>query len=123
MPAARLIPTALCLAAGAALWLLSVIAQRSWPEQVPPLVALAVAGALIAIPRLRRRSIELLGHLSHPSPRARLVTAIAVAFVSFAYLAFTAHRQQRYLGPHWHDEHAYLLQAHMLALEARLWMP
>lgn len=122
MPASRLIHIPL-LALGLALWLIAVIAQRSWPEQIPAFAALLISAALIAIPPIRRRCLVLLDRLANPSPHTRFLAAAAITALSFLYLAFTAHWQDRYLGPYWHDEHSYLLQAHMLALEGRLWMP
>ena len=50
------------------------------------------------------------------------VPFVVVAAGAFVYLLGSALLYQRDLSPHLHDEHSYLIQAHMLA-RGRLWMP
>jgi hypothetical protein len=88
---------------------------------IPSVVALA--GATVAfVPHLGERLSRVIDRLRHPSPRTRANVSLAVAVISAMYLAVTAYSHGREFFPRIHDEHSYLLGAHMLA-RGRLWMP
>ena len=62
------------------------------------------------------------GRLTNPSPRGRLLTAVALTLLATIYLYFTARFQHRDLSPILHDEYCYLIQTKMLAA-GHLWLP
>jgi hypothetical protein len=102
-------------AVGLAVWLTAGGGVAQWHRQLPLVVALVLAVVIVIIPRSRRLIESLIAHAAHPTPTRRAQTAVAVALVASLYLGFTAHRQGRYLRPHWHDELSYAVQARMLA--------
>lgn len=102
-------------ALGLATWLTAGGGIANWHRQLPVVVSAVIAATLVLIPRTRRIIESAIDHAAHPTPRRRAQTAVAVAAVASLYLAFTAHRQGRYLRPHWHDELSYAVQIRMLA--------
>src|SRR5688500_12800871 len=81
-----------------------------------------VAVLVAAIPTVRETALGLLAKWRTPSPATRRWVAIFVAALAAIYLLATALYQERDFFPRFHDEHAYMLQAQMLA-RGRLWMP
>ncbi|HYE18657.1 MAG TPA: hypothetical protein VEA69_09445 [Tepidisphaeraceae bacterium] len=84
--------------------------------------AAALIVALFAVPALRRRAVRAVEFLRAPSPRARRITALALAVGAFAYFLTTALAAERQFRPALHDEYAYTIQAR-LAAQGRLWAP
>ena len=115
---------ALVLVAGVAGWLwLNVRVARtlSWGIAVPPVIGL-LAMSLLLIRPVRAFVSQAFDRLRNPDPCKRASTGIVVTIAAGLYLAFTANVHARDLFPRIHDEHSYLLGAHMLA-RGRLWMP
>jgi hypothetical protein len=109
-------------AVGLAIWLTAGGGVANWHRQLPVVVSVVTAATLTLIPRTRRIIESTIDHAAHPTPSRRAQTAVVVAVVASLYLAYTAHRQGRYLRPHWHDELSYAVQVRMLA-SGRLAMP
>lgn len=122
--------------AGVQLWLIRGDAQ--WPENRQLIltgIAVIAAMALLAFPATRRLLVgdgretsespakpALLDRVRFPSGVMRGAIFILLAAGSGYYLYATARSQGRSFTPIIHDEHAYLIQAQMLA-RGRLWMP
>jgi hypothetical protein len=64
----------------------------------------------------------IIERLRHPSPRARVLTFIAIWLLSSLYFTVSTVIHGRDLLPKSHDEHSYVIQTQMLA-RGRLWMP
>jgi hypothetical protein len=109
--------TVACLVVGGLL-----VAGFAWP--VPSwrrrLIFAAVAMVLAAVPTTREFLLRLLSRWRTPKPATRRWVAIFVAAIGTIYLLGTAVYQQRDFFPRFHDEHAYMLQARMLA-HGELW--
>lgn len=116
--ATRRLITILLLILGVQLWLL--VGRSYWGSNLQ-LKSFVVIFAASALPWFHRPIARLLDRLRNVSVRTRTVIALAIIPLAFTYLFYTAHRQQRMLFPHTHDERMYLLQARMLAT-GKLWM-
>ena len=120
MPRAAL--TLALLAPGVALVLLLDPFHAGHPFGLRRWFVVALAVAIAVVPPVSRAIMAALNWARHPSPRARAVTAAAIAVLASAYFLFTAVNQGRDLFPKTHDDQSYYLQMQMLA-EGRLWMP
>jgi hypothetical protein len=115
--------TMLLLAGGAQAWILLGRSDLGERRQVlAAALALLAAVVLWVVPALRVRVTSLAARLTDPSPRAKRLTAVAIALASCAYLYATARGQHRDFAPVLHDEYAYVLQSKMVA-GGHLWMP
>jgi len=84
---------------------------------------LVVAAAFVTvIPGVRRFAGRVIDRLRETSPAARRRTTLMIWVIASAYLAWTAHQQERDLAPRVHDEASYTIQARMVA-SGRLWQP
>lgn len=90
---------------GALRW--AIIGCASIPSLLAPVAALVQRG---------------LDRIRHPSPRAAMRAAVAIAILAAAYFILTAWLQDRDLFPKTHDDSSYMIQMQMLA-RGRLWMP
>src|SRR3954466_1367238 len=92
----------LLLLYGVGLWLV-VMKGIAFRHHQTTLVAIA---ALLAMVRPVARAIACaLDALVEPSPRARLITTIAIFIAAGFYLYFQASHQQRSFAPRYHDEY------------------
>ena len=113
--------------AGILLWINVLWAgyNGSMPIQLLNAIQLKLLGlctVVLLIGKLRRSLANALDRLRHPSPRARLVTALLVSCVAGAYLFATALHQHRDLFPKLHDEQMHLVQMQLIA-QGKLWLP
>jgi hypothetical protein len=110
------------LALGVALLLLLDPMHAGHPFGLRRWLVVAAAVTVAVIPPVSRTIGAGLNWARYPSPRARAVTATAIALLASAYFLFTALNQGRDLFPKTHDDQSYYLQMQMLAV-GRLWMP
>lgn len=104
----------LLLGAGGALVSLSEVGWRHW-------TALGLA-AVVALSPASAKVFRWSQRMRRVSPRARVVTTVAVFIASLGYLTFTAFRQDRPLYPKYHDNQSYAIQAQIIA-SGKLWLP
>ncbi|MEA2734959.1 MAG: hypothetical protein QOE14_1410 [Humisphaera sp.] len=118
-PTLRRISTLLLLVVGVEIWL--VIGRGQYGSS-PPLHVMIPLIAVASLPPVYRRVANWLERLRHPSPRARMITALAVFAAATTFLIWTGFYQDRNLFPRVHDEQMHGLQVQMLS-RGRLWMP
>ena len=117
-PTVRKITAGLLLVVGVQLWL--IVGRSQWGN-LPHWWVWAAILIVSLVPALNRLIVRALDRVATPTPRTRLMIALAVAVVAGGYLYFTALRQQRDFFPKILDEGSYAIQARMLAA-GRLWM-
>ncbi len=109
-------------ALGAFAWAIWVSGMFTLPGRAQPVVMIAAVVIGVGV-WLRPAQSELaLSALRRPTPRGLFWGTVGVAVLSSAYFLVTALVQDRYLGPRYHDDCVYLIQAQMLKA-GRLWMP
>ncbi len=107
------------LAAGAIYWL----GIFGW-DSVYKLLILAIVIALIAafLPSMGQRLSQMIEQLNVALAPRRIRTAVLLSVIVAGYLLCYTWANRELLFVKFNDEHAYLIQAHMLA-QGRLWMP
>lgn len=121
-PAGRittLLPAALTLAVGVALWATCLRADVGSPSEWG---AALVAVAAASVPAVRRRVVRFLDRIRRPSPATATKAAVVISLTAATYLGLTAYWQGADFVLRLTDEPSYLIQARMLAA-GRLWMP
>jgi 4-amino-4-deoxy-L-arabinose transferase-like glycosyltransferase len=113
----------LFLAGGVHFWILLGRAQLGERRQlIAAVLAVILAIVVWAVHPLRRIVAGVSNGIAHSSTPGRLITAIAIAILSTAYLYATARYQHRDFSPILHDEYSYLIQAKMLS-SGHFWLP
>lgn len=114
---------AVLLLAGVALYGACLPGGNGGPaSRLPPqLLGWALAPLALLTP-VGRGLLALRRRLNNPRPRSVALATLVISVVSATYFLLSAMHQGRGLEPHFQDEHAYLVQARILA-RGRLWMP
>ncbi|HEX3356073.1 MAG TPA: glycosyltransferase family 39 protein [Tepidisphaeraceae bacterium] len=97
------------------------------PRAVAPVPALgwilaAVSILICTIPALNSPILSRLEAIRDSTMTHRAIASFFISLLAIAYLAFTAHHQNRDFFPKTLDDQSYVIQMHMLA-QGKLWMP
>jgi hypothetical protein len=94
-----------------------------WALIAKLVVGMSVVGLVVRlVPSMRSAASRPFDAIQKPTTQTRVLTFLFITSIATLYFCLHANWVQRTRFPRIHDEHAYLLQARMLA-DFRLWMP